>query len=146
MERALEEGDLASAHGDVPVGALVVREDGVLLASAHNERELASDPTAHAELLALRRATSGRGHWRFSDCTLYVTLEPCVMCAGALVNARIGRLVYGATDKKAGAITSLYTLNADLRLNHRYPVTGGVLAERCGARISEFFAKLRLAR
>lgn len=146
MELALAESALAPLHGDVPVGALVVRDDGVVLAKAHNERELSSDPTAHAELLALRRASAGRGHWRFSDCTLVVTLEPCAMCAGALVNARLGRLVYGASDGKAGAIASLYSLHADPRLNHRFPAVGGVLAERCAAQLSEFFARLRGSR
>ena len=142
MTVALEEARAAEAHGDVPIGAVVVR-DGVVIARRHNERELAGDPTAHAEVLALRDAAAELGHWRLIDCTLYVTLEPCVMCAGALVNARIGRVVYGATDPKAGAVESLYEVCGDERLNHRPPVTSGVLAEECGAVLKEFFAARR---
>lgn len=143
MLLALEQADLAALHGDVPVGAVVVAADGSVLARDHNRREQHSDPTAHAEVLALRAAASGRGHWRLHDCTLYVTLEPCAMCAGALVNARIGRLVFGASDPKAGAIASLYELHADARLNHRFPAQGGVLAERCAGKLSQFFQALR---
>jgi tRNA(adenine34) deaminase len=142
MRLALAEAAAAVEHGDVPIGAVVMR-DGVVIARRHNERELTGDPTAHAEVLALRDAADVVGHWRLLDCTLYVTLEPCVMCAGALVNARIGRVVYGATDPKAGAVASLYQVCADERLNHRPPVTEGVLAEECGALLKAFFAARR---
>jgi len=142
MRLALEEAVAAEAHGDVPIGAVVVR-DGEVIARRHNERELTGDPTAHAEVLALRDAAAVVGHWRLLDCTLYVTLEPCVMCAGALVNSRIGRVVYGATDPKAGAVASLYEVCADERLNHRPPVEAGVLAGECGALLKAFFAARR---
>ncbi len=142
MRLALEQARAASAHDDVPIGAVVIR-DGQIVAARHNERELTGDPTAHAEVLALRDAAEVVGHWRLLDCTLYVTLEPCVMCAGALVNARIGRLVYGTTDPKAGAVESLYTVCGDERLNHRPPVTGGVLAQECGQLLRDFFAARR---
>lgn len=142
MRDALGEARMALAHGDVPVGAVVVH-NGEIIASRHNERERAGDPTAHAEVLALRDAAARLGRWRLDDCTLYVTLEPCVMCAGALVNARIGRVVYGATDPKAGAVASLYEVCADERLNHRPPVEHGVLAEDCGALLKAFFAARR---
>jgi tRNA(adenine34) deaminase len=142
MEIALAEAKRALDHGDVPIGAVIVR-DGVVIAARHNERELAGDPTAHAEILALRDAAAVVGHWRLDDCTLVVTLEPCFMCAGALVNARIGRLVYGATDPKAGAVGSLYDVPADARLNHRPPVTSGLLADRGGDLLRTFFAARR---
>jgi len=142
MALALEEARASLVHGDVPVGAVVVR-DGAVVARRHNERELAADPTAHAELLALRDAAAALGRWRLDDCTLYVTLEPCVMCAGALVNARIGRLVYGAADLKAGATASLYNVCADPRLNHNPPVTHGVLAAESAELLSGFFAERR---
>jgi tRNA(adenine34) deaminase len=142
---ALAEADAATLHGDVPVGAVVVAADGRELARDHNRREERSDPTAHAELLALRAAAAQNAHWRLEGATLFVTLEPCPMCAGALVNARIARVVFGATDPKAGALTSLYTLGSDTRLNHRFTVTGGVLAAEGARRLSEFFAKLRAA-
>lgn len=142
MRLAIAEAVAAEAHGDVPIGAVVVR-DGEVIARRHNERELTGDPTAHAEVLALRDAAAVVGHWRLLDCTLYVTLEPCVMCAGALVNSRIGRVVYGATDPKAGAVASLYEVCADERLNHRPPVEAGVLAEECGALLKAFFAARR---
>jgi tRNA(adenine34) deaminase len=142
MQLALAQARAAAAHDDVPIGAVVVR-DGVVIAARHNERELTGDPTAHAEVLALRDASSVVGHWRLLDCTLYVTLEPCVMCSGALVNSRIGRLVYGAADPKAGAVESLYRVCADERLNHRPPVEGGVLADECGRLLKEFFAARR---
>ncbi|HVZ35447.1 MAG TPA: nucleoside deaminase, partial [Polyangiaceae bacterium] len=125
MALALEEAARAPEHGDVPVGALVVDAAGRELSRAHNRREIDADPTAHAELLALRLAASRRGHWRLDDCTLFVTLEPCAMCAGAMVNARLGRLVFGARDPKAGAVVSLYQLAEDTRLNHRFPVLAG---------------------
>jgi tRNA(adenine34) deaminase len=139
---ALVEARAAVAHDDVPIGAVVVR-DGVVIARRHNERELVGDPTAHAEILTLRDAASVVGHWRLNDCTLYVTLEPCIMCAGALVNSRIGRVVYGAADPKAGAIDSLYQVCADERLNHRPPTVSGVLAEECSSVLKSFFAARR---
>ena len=142
MQLALAEARAAAEHGDVPIGAVVAR-DGEVIAARHNERELTGDPTAHAEVLALRDASSVVGHWRLLDCTLYVTLEPCLMCSGALVNSRIGRVVYGAVDPKAGAVESLYRVCADERLNHRPPVEGGVLAEECGRLLKEFFAARR---
>lgn len=146
MRLAIAQAQLAEAHDDVPIGAVVVRDsaDGpVVIAARHNERELTGDPTAHAEVLAVRDAAQVVGHWRLLDCTLYVTLEPCVMCAGALVNARIGRVVYGATDPKAGAVASLYEVCADVRLNHRPPVEAGVLADECGQLLKAFFAARR---
>ncbi len=142
MRLALDQAAAAEAHGDVPVGAVMVR-DGAVIAARHNERELTGDPTAHAEVLTIRDAAAVVGHWRLLDCTLYVTLEPCVMCAGALVNARIGRLVYGATDPKAGAVSSLYEVCGDARLNHRPPVLGGVQADDAGALLRAFFASRR---
>jgi tRNA(adenine34) deaminase len=142
MELAIAEARLALADGDVPVGAVVVA-DGVVVARRHNERERSADPTAHAELLALRDAAARLGRWRLSDCTVAVTLEPCPMCAGALVAARVARLVFGAADPKAGACGSLYNLLADPRLNHDVQVEPGVLAERCAALLSEFFADRR---
>jgi tRNA(adenine34) deaminase len=142
MELAIAEARRALAHDDVPVGAVVLRE-GDVIASRHNERELAGDPTAHAEILALRDAATAVGTWRLDDCTLVVTLEPCPMCAGAMVNARLGRLVYGATDPKAGAVGSLMNVVADPRLNHRVPVTTGVRADEAGRLLVEFFAARR---
>jgi len=142
MQLALAQARAAAEHDDVPIGAVVVR-DGVVIAARHNERELVGDPTAHAEVLALRDAATVVGHWRLLDCTLYVTLEPCLMCAGALVNSRIAQVVYGATDPKAGAIESLYKVCADERLNHRPPVLGGVLADECGQLLKAFFAARR---
>ncbi len=143
MRLALAEAHAAALHDDVPVGAVVVR-DGQVIAARHNERELTGDPTAHAEVLALRDAAAVVGHWRLLDCTLYVTLEPCFMCAGAVVNGRLGRLVYGATDPKAGAVESLAQVCADERLNHRPPVEGGVLADECGRLLKSFFAARRI--
>ncbi len=142
MRLAVAEAGAALAHDDVPIGAVVVRDD-VVIASRHNERELSGDPTAHAEVLALRDAAAVVGHWRLTDCTLYVTLEPCLMCAGALVNARIGRVVYGADDPKAGAIESLYQVCTDDRLNHRPPTVSGVLAADCACLLTDFFAERR---
>jgi len=142
MRRALTEARRAPLHGDVPVGAVALA-DGRLLAARHNERELTGDPTAHAELLALRDAAAALGSWRLEPVTLVVTLEPCPMCAGALVAARVRRLVFGAFDPKAGACGSLYNLCVDPRLNHEVQVTGGVLAEEAGAALSEFFAGRR---
>ncbi len=142
MRAALSEARAAPAHGDVPVGAVVVR-DGEIVAARHNERELSSDPTAHAEVLALRDAAATLGRWRLDDCTLVVTLEPCVMCAGAALNARIGALVYGAADLKGGATASLYNVCADPRLNHNPPVVHGVLASESARLLEEFFAERR---
>jgi tRNA(adenine34) deaminase len=143
VRAALDEALLAPAHGDVPVGALVVDETGEVLAQARNERELRGDPTAHAEVLALQQAAARRGSWRLEDCTLVVTLEPCTMCAGALVLARVRRLVYGAVDPKAGAVGSLWDAVRDRRLNHRPEVVSGVLAEECGAVLRDFFTSAR---
>ncbi len=142
MRLALDEARAAVAHGDVPIGAVVIH-GGTVIAARHNERELAGDPTAHAEILALRDAAAAIGHWRLIGCTLVVTLEPCVMCAGAAVNARVDRVVYGATDPKAGAAGSLYDICADARLNHRPPVTAGVLADESAAMLRSFFAARR---
>lgn len=146
MGLALEEADRATAHGDVPVGAVVVSADGLVLAKEHNRREERADPTAHAELLAVREATRGLPGWRLEGATVYVTLEPCAMCAGALVNARIARLVFGASDPKAGAVTSLFQIGTDPRLNHRFDVQAGFMAEEGARRLSEFFAELRRRR
>jgi tRNA(adenine34) deaminase len=145
MQLALAEADAATLHGDVPVGAVVISAAGEELARDHNRREALADPTAHAELLALRAAALRRGHWRLEGATLFCTLEPCAMCAGALVNSRIERVVFGALDAKAGALVSLFTLGSDARLNHRFAVTGGVLAREGAERLSRFFAKLRAA-
>jgi tRNA(adenine34) deaminase len=146
MRLALAEADLAPAHGDVPVGAVVVSAAGAVLARDHNRREERGDPTAHAELLAIRAATQGQPGWRLEGATVYVTLEPCAMCAGALVNARIARLVFGASDPKAGAVVSLFQIGTDLRLNHRFEVESGCLAEDGASRLSGFFAALRRQR
>ncbi len=139
MRRALDEADEAAAAGDVPVGAVVLAPDGTLLAAGHNEREATGDPTAHAEILALRRAAAALGEWRLSGCTLVVTLEPCTMCAGALVQSRVGRVVYGARDEKAGAAGSLWDVVRDRRLNHRPEVIHGVLETDCAALLTAFF-------
>jgi len=139
MLLALEAARRAQQHGDVPVGAVVLASDGTLLATAGNERELSGDPTAHAEVLALRRAAAVLGSWRLSGCTLVVTLEPCTMCAGALVLARVERLVFGAYDPKAGAVASLFDVVRDPRLNHRVDVRGGLLAAECGRLLQDFF-------
>jgi tRNA(adenine34) deaminase len=142
MRVALGEARAALDHGDVPVGAVVVR-GGEIVAARHNERERSGDPTAHAEILALRDAAAAVGHWRLDDCTLVVTLEPCAMCAGAIVNGRVGRLVYGATDPKAGAAGSCFDLVDSPVLNHRVPKETGVLADECGGLLVEFFRARR---
>jgi len=142
MRLALDEAAKAARHDDVPVGALVVA-GGRVIASRHNERELQCDPTAHAEILVMRDAAAELGTWRLEETVVVVTLEPCAMCAGALVAARVGRLVFGAFDPKAGAAGSRYNLCADPRLNHELPVTGGVLAEQCGALLTTFFSGRR---
>ena len=142
MRLALREAELASAHGDVPIGA-VVEHCGELIAAAHNERELRQDPTAHAEILALRQAATALGSWRVLDATLYVTLEPCAMCAGAIVLARVARVVFGADDPKAGACGSVLDVLAEQRLNHRPEVHAGLLAEDCAELLRSFFAARR---
>jgi tRNA(adenine34) deaminase len=138
MRLAITEAGRALAHSDVPIGAVAI-VDGEVVASRHNERELRRDPTAHAELLVLQDVAQAIGEWRLGGVTVVVTLEPCAMCAGAMVNGRLGRLIFGAHDPKAGAVGSLYNLCADPRLNHEVPVTGGVLAEECGALLTSFF-------
>ncbi len=142
MAEALAEARRAAALGEVPIGAVVVR-DGAVIGRGHNRRELDGDPLAHAELLALAEAAAATDGWRLLDTTLYVTLEPCAMCAGALVNSRVPRLVYGAADPKAGYCGSLGDLVRDPRLNHRLEVVAGVLAEECGDLLRSFFAGLR---
>jgi tRNA(adenine34) deaminase len=143
MRRAIAEAERALAHGDVPVGAVAV-VGGAVVAARHNERELRPDPTAHAELLLLRDVAAATGSWRMDEVTIVVTLEPCAMCAGAMVNGRVGRLVFGAYDQKAGAVGSLYNLCSDPRLNHEVRVTGGVLADRCAALLTAFFEGRRV--
>ena len=142
MERAIVLARRAAAIGEVPVGAVVYRGKE-LLAEAANNRESSADPTGHAEVVALRKAGERIGAWRLEECSIAVTLEPCPMCAGAIVNARMGRLIYGATDPKAGACDTLYELTRDKRLNHRLETVGGVLANRCGRLLSEFFKRRR---
>ncbi|MFY9265577.1 MAG: tRNA adenosine(34) deaminase TadA [Solirubrobacterales bacterium] len=142
MRLALDEAAAAVAHDDVPIGAVVVLGDEVI-AHARNERELRQDPTAHAEILALRRAAEHLGSWRVLDATLYVTLEPCSMCAGAIVLARVGRVVFGAADPKAGACGSVLDVTGEPRFNHRPTVDGGLLAEECGTALRDFFAARR---
>jgi tRNA(adenine34) deaminase len=143
MQEALGEARSALDHDDVPIGCVIVDVDGNELARAHNKRERDADPTAHAELLALRAAAGKLGTWRLDGATVYVTLEPCAMCAGAMVLARVSRLVYGALDPKAGATGSLYNIVQDDRLNHRLDVTGGVLADECGELLRAFFKAKR---
>jgi tRNA(adenine34) deaminase len=142
MELALAQAHAASNDGEVPVGAVTLIA-GKVVAARHNQREATADPTAHAEILALRDTAAALGGWRLSEVTLVVTLEPCPMCAGALLAARVGRLVYGATDPRAGACGTLYNLCADPRLNHEIDVTAGVRAAECGALMSSFFAEKR---
>ena len=142
MQAAIAEARLALDHGDVPVGAVVVR-DGAVVGAGHNEREHRQDPTAHAETLALQAAARRLGSWRLLDTVLYVTLEPCAMCAGAIVLARVPRVVYGTADPKAGAAGSVLDVLAEPRLNHRPAVAGGVLAPECAALLTEFFAARR---
>ncbi|MGH7440923.1 MAG: tRNA adenosine(34) deaminase TadA [Polyangiaceae bacterium] len=143
MEVALEEADRAASQGEVPVGCLVVGADGNEIARGRNAREALHDPTAHAEILALRAASSKIGGWRLEGTTAYVTLEPCAMCAGALVLARVSRVVYGCEDPKAGAVTTMFGIGVDARLNHRFEVVSGVRAEECSARLRAFFGRLR---
>ncbi len=139
MRLALAEARLAPATGDVPVGAVVLDATGAVIGRGHNEREAVGDPTAHAEMTALRAAAGERGEWRLAECTLVVTLEPCTMCAGALVLARVDRLVFGAVDEKAGAVGSLWDVVRDRRLNHRPEVIAGVLAGECAELLIAFF-------
>jgi tRNA(adenine34) deaminase len=145
MELALAEAQLASEHDEVPVGALIVSWQHGIIAQAHNQREQLRDPTAHAEMIAITQAASALSSWRLENCALYVTLEPCPMCAGAIVQARLPLVVYGCVDPKAGACDSLYRITSDVRLNHRAQVVGGVLSERCAALLSDFFAAKRRA-
>jgi tRNA(adenine34) deaminase len=142
MEKALRQAQVAARKGEVPVGAVVVR-DGTIIARAHNLRESRKDPAAHAELIALQRASRKLGGWRLSGCTVYVTLEPCPMCTGAMINARVDRVVFGAYDPKAGCCGTLYQLIQDGRFNHGCPVTGGVLEADCAQVLKEFFANRR---
>jgi len=143
MALALAEAELAATGGDVPVGAVIIGPDGQLLARRHNEREARNDPTAHAELLALQDAAAALGQWRLAGCTVVVTLEPCPMCAGGLVAARVDRVVFGAVDPKAGACGTLYNLCTDPRLNHEVDVVAGLRADECSAQLSAFFASRR---
>jgi tRNA(adenine34) deaminase len=148
MEQALREAETAGGEDEVPIGAIIVHDSPLggrsrVIAAAHNQREQLHDPTAHAEMLAITQAAEALGNWRLENCTLYVTLEPCPMCAGAIVLARISRVVYGAADPKAGAATTLFRLLDDPRLNHRAEVVAGVLQDRCGRILSEFFARKR---
>lgn len=154
MRMALEEAEAAWTKGEVPIGAVVVHEpidrgtrkalaEPRVIARAHNLRETTNDPTAHAELIAMRGAAQALGAWRLSDCTVYVTLEPCIMCAGLMHQARVRRCVYGASDRKAGALGTLYQVNADERLNHRFEVTPSVLEDECREKLQAFFAKRR---
>ena len=145
MQIALDHAGYAASLGEVPVGCVVVKE-GEVVGIGYNRREIDHNPLAHAEVAAIYEASRKLGVWRLSDCDLYVTLEPCVMCAGAIVLSRIRRLVYGATDRKAGAVASLYEICSDLRLNHRPEVVSGVMAEQCGTILTEFFAARRAAR
>ena len=142
MRLAIREAEAAPAHDDVPIGAVVVHE-GEVIAAGHNERELRQDPTAHAEVLALREASRALGSWRVLDAVLYVTLEPCAMCAGAIVLARVPRVVYGTADPKAGAAGSVLDILAQPRLNHRPAVAGGLLAAECAALLTDFFGSRR---
>ncbi|MHB8902451.1 MAG: tRNA adenosine(34) deaminase TadA [Thermoguttaceae bacterium] len=142
MLEALAQAQQALVQKEVPVGAVIVHDDRII-AAAHNQRELLRDPTAHAEMVAITQAAESRRSWRLDDCTLYVTLEPCAMCAGAVIQARIPLVVYGAADPKAGAVDSLYRLLADPRLNHRATVVSGVLREDCGQILTQFFREQR---
>jgi tRNA(adenine34) deaminase len=144
MRDAIEEARRADGSGDVPIGAVVLNPSGSVIGRGHNVRERDADPTGHAEMVAVRRAADALGEWRLSGCTLVVTLEPCTMCAGAVVLARLDRLVFGAFDPKAGAVGSLWDVVRDRRLNHRPEVLGGVLADECSALLDDFFGHQRL--
>lgn len=143
MRLALAEADLAWSEDEVPIGCVILHPVHGVIGRGHNRREQRQDPIAHAEILALQEAALKLGSWRLEDCTLYVTLEPCPMCAGAIVQARVPRVVFGCTDPKAGACATLYQITADPRLNHRCQVTGGILAEECAAKLSQFFTQKR---
>ena len=145
MRLCIEQARLAEAAGEVPIGACVVH-GGQVIATGYNRRELDQDPSAHAEFIAMRQAARELGHWRLEGCTVYVTLEPCIMCAGLMHQARVARCVYGAPDPKAGALGTLYAINADERLNHRFEVEPGVLQEECAQLLRGFFAGLRTKR
>lgn len=145
MLRALELARGAEAKGEVPIAAVLVGADGIIAEGA-NDREANKNPLGHAEILAIRAASEKLGRWRLSDCTLYITLEPCIMCAGAIVQSRIGRVVYGAKDPKAGAVESLYQILSDTRLNHRPQITSGVEAQACGEILTKFFSEKRNAK
>ncbi len=142
MRAALREARLAAEDGEVPVGAVVVHEDRII-GRAHNQRERLNDPTAHAEMIALTQAAEARETWRLDDCVLYVTLEPCLMCAGAVVNARVSKVVFGASDERAGACGSLYQVGLDRRLNHSFRVESGLLEPECVELLQEFFRARR---
>ena len=142
MRMALAEAEAALAENEVPVGAVIVHEDRVI-AAAHNQREALRDPTAHAEMIAITQAAQALGAWRLTGCSLYVTLEPCPMCAGAIIQARLPQVIYGASDPKAGAVQTLYQMLADRRLNHQSQTVPGVLADQCGAMLSRFFEAQR---
>jgi tRNA(adenine34) deaminase len=143
MSQALALAKIAAQLGEVPVGCVIADSSGNVIARGHNRRELNEDPTAHAEIIAMREAARVRGHWRLNDLTLVVTLEPCPMCAGAMVNARVAAVVYGCPDPKAGAVATLYQLCSDPRLNHRLDIHSGVLEKECGAVLTEFFRARR---
>lgn len=142
MRFAIEQAQIAEENGDVPIGAIIVYENRII-GRAYNQREQLQDPTAHAEIVAITQAAAFRESWRLSDCTIYVTLEPCCMCAGALVLSRMKRLVYGCDDPKTGAVRSLYNIVQDARLNHRLEVTSGILADECTAMLQSFFQRRR---
>ena len=142
MKAAIEQAKIAEENGDVPIGAVIVYKNQII-AKAYNQRQQLNDPTAHAEIIALTQAAAFVQNWRLNGCAIYVTLEPCPMCAGALVLARLDRLVYGCDDPKSGACGSIYNIVADERLNHRLQVTAGVLAEECGAQLQSFFQQRR---
>jgi tRNA(adenine34) deaminase len=142
MLQAIVEAQTAASEGEVPVGAVIVH-NGQIIASAHNQREQLKDPTAHAEMIAITQATESFESWRLEDCTIYVTLEPCPMCAGAILQSRINTLVYGADDPKSGAVKSLYNLLNDTRLNHQCNIISGILAEKCGTILTDFFRTKR---
>jgi tRNA(adenine34) deaminase len=143
MKKAVEQAKIAEENGDVPIGAIIIHQEQII-GKAYNQREQLKDPTAHAEIIALTQAAAALQSWRLTGCTMYVTLEPCPMCAGALVLARIDRLVYGCDDPKTGACKSLYNIVQDGRLNHRLEVTGGVLADECSKLLQDFFRHRRI--
>jgi tRNA(adenine34) deaminase len=143
MSRALEEADIAAENGEVPVGCVIVDADGRAIGRAHNARETLADPTAHAEMIAIREAAARQLGWRLDGATAYVTLEPCAMCAGALVHARVARVVYGCADPKGGAVDTMFGIGRDARLNHRFDVVAGVRRDECASRLQRFFGGLR---